>query len=93
VGALACDTILRSNAYYIVPMTAWRRRCRRIHLPAPRYTVSLADLNLDPKGRGQFFDGRGFLLAHLRAAVAEETALLLGFGNLCATETNDWLNL
>jgi hypothetical protein len=55
--------------------------------------VSLADLNLDPKGRGQFFDGRGFLLAHLRAAVAEETALLLGFGNLCATETNDWLNL
>ena len=39
-------------------------------------------LNLDPEGRGQFFDRCGFLLAHLRAAEAEKATLLGGFRNL-----------
>ena len=54
----------------------------------PRYTMSLADLNLDPKGRRQFFDGRGFLLVHSRAAEVEETALLAASETFCATETD-----
>ena len=48
-------------------MTAWSRRCRRIHPPT-------------------------LLLDHLRAAEAEEATPLGGFGNLCATETQHWLN-
>ena len=39
-------------------------------------------LDLDPEGRGQLFDGCGFLLAHLGPAEAEKATLLGGFRNL-----------
>src|SRR6266550_5337494 len=42
----------------------------------------LPNLNLNPKSRGQFFDGRSFLLAHLGAAEAKEASFFGGLGDL-----------
>src|SRR5437867_7562436 len=48
----------------------------------PHYTLRLPNLDLNAESRGQFLDGRGFLLAHLRAAEAKEASFFGGLGDL-----------